>query len=447
MLESAGVIGVSWRGLPADALANFALAETELPDKLRAFARSNALSELVYLGTCNRIELLYVCEDATQLADLRSQGFELLTGRKPAPGEAERTIRCWLGEGAAEHLFMVASGLDSACLGENEIVAQLRRALERSAEIGLLGTELRAIGELALQISARVRSQTQIGRGRTSLGEIAVEQLLESLPVLGSAEVAPRIVLIGISPMIARVAQSLRDRGIPYVVVNRTVAKAELFAKEHNASFMSLESFLNNPPAVGAIVTAVGAEEPIVSTICLKKIQSRLKVGEVLSVIDFGVPPNIDPAICEQLNIRRVGMTDIAEWAERSRSDRGSQAAAARLLIDAALDELRESISERLYKPLLGALQNRYQLTAREGLNRLFKKDLSGLGEQERLEIERWCFTLAKRFAHIPSLGLRGLIRKGPPGSIDAFIEALDAPFSEELRTALSKTINNSGNH
>ena len=439
LLERTGVIGVSWRSLASASLAGFSVSETELPSKLREFADEHHLAELVYLGTCNRIELLYVFADTTPVADLRVKGFQLLTGRAPAPGEAERTIKAWLGEGAAEHLFLVASGLDSACLGENEIVAQLRRAFERSAELELLGAQLESIGEIALQVSAKVRSETQIGRGRISLAEIAVEQLMSVMSQVSQVGTVPPVALIGVSPMNARIAQSLRDRGIPLLSVNRTVEKAQRFAAEFGGTSMSLDQFVADPPAIRALVSAVAAPEPVIRSSCLAKILARSGSGDKLVVVDFGVPANIDAGDFGERDLVRFGMDELVAQGQRSLDGRNSQAAAARILIDAALDELRESTTERLYAPVLGALQSRYQLTAREGLNRLFKKELSGVGEHERAEIERWCYMIAKRFAHIPSLGLRGLIRKGPPGSVDAFIEALDTPFSSELRSALSR--------
>jgi hypothetical protein len=86
---------------------------------------------------------------------------------------------------------------------------------------------------------------------------------------------------------------------------------------------------------------------------------------------------------------------------------------------------------------LFGALQQRYRRTAIEGVKRLVKKDLKGLGETERAAIETWAEVLARRFAHIPCLGLRGLLHDGPDGSLDAFLGGLEPEFADELRTAL----------
>ena len=101
--------------------------------------------------------------------------------------------------------------------------------------------------------------------------------------------------------------------------------------------------------------------------------------------------------------------------------------------MDDALDHLQDRFTERYYGPLFGALQQRFRHTAQEGVKRLLKKELKGLGDAERKAIEVWSEVLARRFAHIPCLGLRGLLHDGPDGSIDAFLNGLEPAFAEEL--------------
>ena len=133
-------------------------------------------------------------------------------------------------------------------------------------------------------------------------------------------------------------------------------------------------------------------------------------------------------------------MDAIVRQAEKNRAARLTEAADAREQVDAALDGLQERLAERFYGPLLGALQRRYQRTAEEGVKRLLKKELTALGDDERSAIEVWSQVLARRFAHIPCLGLRGLIHAGPDGSVDAFLDGLEPEFADELRQALASS-------
>ena len=106
-----------------------------------------------------------------------------------------------------------------------------------------------------------------------------------------------------------------------------------------------------------------------------------------------------------------------------NRAARLLEAGPAREQVDDALDHLQDRFTERYYGPLFGALQQRYRHTAQEGVKRLLKKELKGLGDAERAAIETWSEVLARRFAHIPCLGLRGLLHDGPDGSHRGLLE------------------------
>ena len=200
---------------------------------------------------------------------------------------------------------------------------------------------------------------------------------------------------------------------------------------------MSLEAFRREPPAIEALLTATGAEEPILAQAALERLAARTPSGQPPLIVDMAVPADVDPALCDKLAIPRVGMDEIVRRAEHNRAARLMEAAPAREQVDQALDQLQDRFTERYYGPLFGALQQRYRRTAQEGVKRLLKKDLQGLGDAERAAIETWVEVLARRFAHIPCLGLRGLLHDGPDGSIEAFLGGLEPEFADELRAAL----------
>ena len=213
-----------------------AAAGARLRRSCRSFAQRLELDELAYLATCNRVELIFARSDRTPVQDLRRDAFRLLTGRAAAHGEAERRLRAWQGEGAAEHLFLTTAGLDSACVGETEIVGQVRYSQERSARARPLRPELGLVFEEALRIAGRVRGGTKLAEGRVSLAEIAVQRLRERI-----ARTPGRIALVGVSPMTERAAVSLAEAGLDFTVVNRTVEKAAALAARHGAAHSSLD--------------------------------------------------------------------------------------------------------------------------------------------------------------------------------------------------------------
>jgi glutamyl-tRNA reductase len=439
LLEQLGLVGVSWRQGGSEALAEFALQQERAMAQLQDFARRLQLAELAYLATCNRVELIFARSERTPVQDLRRDAFKLLTGRAAAHGEAERRLRAWQGEGAAEHLFLTAAGLDSACVGETEIVGQVRYAQERALELGLCGPSLGLVFEEALRIAGRVRGGTRLAEGRVSLAEIAVQHLRTRI-----ARTPGRIALVGVSPMTERAAVSLAQAGLDFTVVNRTEDKAAVLAVRHGAEHMSLETFRREPPAVEALLTATGAGAPILTRPSLERLAAHTASGEPPLIVDMAVPGDVDAADCAKLSVPRVGLDEIVRHAEQSRAARLIEAGPAREQVDRALDELQDRFTERYYGPLFGALQQRYRRTAEEGVKRLLKKDLRGLGEAERAAIETWAEVLARRFAHIPCLGLRGLLHDGPDGSLEAFLGGLEPEFADELRAALQGAVDSS---
>jgi glutamyl-tRNA reductase len=436
LLERLGLVGVSWRQGGSEALAEFALQQDQMAAQLQSFADRLQLTELAYLATCNRVELIFARSDSTPVQDLRRDAFQLLTGRAAAHGEAERRLRAWQGEGAAEHLFLTTAGLDSACVGETEIVGQVRYCQERSLELGLCGPSLGLVFEEALRIAGRVRGGTRLAEGRVSLAEIAVQHLRARI-----ARTPGRIALVGVSPMTERAAVSLAEAGLDFTVVNRTADKAAALAARYGAEHSSLDAFRREPPPIEALLTATGAGEPILNHAALERLAAHTSSGQPPLIVDMAVPGDVDAAVCTKLAIERVGMDEIVRHAEQSRAARLMEAGPAREQVDLALDELQDRFTERYYGPLFGALQQRYRRTAQEGVKRLLKKELKGLGETERAAIETWAEVLARRFAHIPCVGLRGLLHDGPDGSLQAFLGGLEPEFADELRAALNGSV------
>ena len=147
----------------------------------------------------------------------------------------------------------------------------------------------------------------------------------------------------------------------------------------------------------------------------------------------MAIPPDVDPEDAARAGVQRIGMNQVIAIAEENRRERLVELADARTLVDGALDDLRERIVERHLSPVLAALQKRYRRTALEGVERLLKKDLKGLGEQEREAVSRWAETLARRFAHIPTAGLRAIAQEGGNAAVETFLAGLGDDLAREL--------------
>src|SRR5579863_7090042 len=147
-MHQLGVVGLSYRHAGVEEVARFAVPRAEIAARLPQLRTRLGAAEILYVGTCNRVEVVYATPDGNPAGDAREAVFGLLTGREAAPGEAARTLRAWTGEAAVEHLLLLACGLDSAQTGEQEIAAQLRASWEEARAAGICGPVLdRLVGE------------------------------------------------------------------------------------------------------------------------------------------------------------------------------------------------------------------------------------------------------------------------------------------------------------
>ena len=422
-MDLVGLVSVSWRQGGADEIAHLT-APKELHGELLMRLRAKAgLCEAVYLATCNRVEVVFVGDGETPMAAYRPRIFQALAGRPPGPGEAERTLRAWVGEGAAEHLLLVATGLDSARVGETEIAGQARAAYDLAREQESTGPRLEMLFEEAFKISRRVHRSSGVGSGRESLAEIAIAHLRLRL-----GRTPGRAALVGVSDMTRRTALALREDGHPVTVLNRTLSRAEELAEQVGGQARSLEAFRAEPDPVEAILLATGSATPVLDRSDLERIAALAPSGESPLLIDMAIPPDVSPEDAHAVGLPRIGMDEIIKEAQLNRAGRLEKLADARLLVDEALVGLRRRMADQLLSPLIAAVQSRFRETAVEGVERLFRKELKGLAETERTAVTRWAETLARRFAHLPVKGLRGIAYEGGSEAVRTFIRHAEDP-------------------
>ena len=419
-MHQIGVVGLSYRHAGVDEVARFALPRAEVAARLPQLRERLNAAEILYVGTCNRVEIVYSTLDGSAAGDSRPEVFAALTGRESQPGEAVRTLRAWTGEAAVEHLFLLACGLDSAQTGEREIAAQLRDAWEESRAARTCGPLLdRLLGE-ALGMARRVRRMT--ARSRTpSLGDLAAERVLKHLDGRGGT-----VALLGVSPMTRRCATLLAAR-VPLVIVNRTLETAAELARTVAAQALPLEEFRLKPPPLNALVLAAGGGAPLLDTAALERVRGAAAGNGGAAaplIIDFGVPPNVDPDAARRAGLERLGMSDLIEAAQGQRLAQLVRLAPVRAAIDDRLMHLRAELATRALGPRLADLRLRFEEIAAQEVARALRHELRTLDPEERLELERLGVAVAHRLAHLPLAGLRAAAVYASSDAVDAFFEA-----------------------
>jgi glutamyl-tRNA reductase len=412
-MHRVGAVGLSYRHADVEDVARLSIGRADLPARLPVLRAQLGVSELLYLGTCNRVELLYAAADGLPAGDLRQRALEHLSGRRPDPGDAPRLLRAWAGESAIEHVLLLACGLESAQAGEREIASQLRLSWDAARAAGTCGPVLdRLLGE-ALAMANRVH-RLQSGVRPPSLADLAAARILDHLGG-GAAPVA----LLGVSPMTRRCGVALHRAGVPLLIVNRTLAGAAEFAPTVGATAMSLEQFRANPPPVAALVLAAGAAERVLERTALQRLAGASPRAPL--ALDFGVPPNIDPADARAAGISRVGMSELVQEVRERRIEDLVRLAPIRAAIDERLARLREEMATRAIGHRLAELRGAFEQIAAEEAGRALEAELRGLDPRQREALERLTARLAHRLAHLPLAGLRAAAAHASPDAVEAF--------------------------
>lgn len=428
-MHQIGVVGLSYRHAGIEDVARLAIPRDDLEARLPALRRALGVAELLYLGTCNRVELLFATHDDEPAGDLRGPALEQLTGRRSPPEQASRLLRAWAGESALEHVLLLACGLDSAQAGEREIAAQLRIAWETARAAGTSGPLLdRLVGE-SLAMANRVQA-LHTASDAPSLADLAAARVLDHL-----AGARDTVALIGVSPMTRRCGLALHRAGVPLLVVNRTLAPAAELAASMAAQAVALEQFREQPAAVGALVLAAGGGELVLTGRSLQLLaesarptarqgaQATKAAGDVRTplAIDFGVPPNIDPEEARRAGVLRIGMSELVEEVQQRRVTELLRLAPVRAAIDERLAGLREEMATRAIGPQLAELRDAFERIAADELDRALTAELRGVTAAQREALEQLTSRLARRLAHLPIAGMRAAAAHASPDVIDAF--------------------------
>jgi glutamyl-tRNA reductase len=411
-MHQIGVVGLSYRHAGLEEVARLSIAKGDLEARLPSLRTALGVSELLYLGTCNRVELLFATHDGEPAGDLRQSALEQLTGCRLPPGHAARLLRAWAGESALEHVLLLACGLESAQAGEREIAAQLRAAWDAARSAGTCGPMLdRLLGE-ALGMASRMQ-RLRAAADVPSLADHATSRVIDHL-----AGTPDTVALVGVSPMTRRCALALHRAQVPLLIINRTAAPAAELAASVGGRALTLEAFRAQPQRVRALILAAGGGEPVLDSRALQRLTEG---GRALLAIDFGVPPNLDPQEARRAGITRIGMNDLVQQVQERRVTELLRLAPVRAAIDERLARLRAEMATRAIGPRLSQLRGAFERIAADELERALTAELRGLTGDQRQAVQQLTSRLARSLAHLPLAGMRAAAAHASPEVMEAF--------------------------
>jgi glutamyl-tRNA reductase len=429
------LFGVSHRSAPVSVLEQLATDESDQAKLIQQVLESPLVTEAMILSTCNRVEV-YAVVDAFH-GGLSAIGQVLAEHSGLSMGDLTKHAYVRYSEAAVEHLFAVASGLDSAVVGEQQVLGQVRRAYATAEANRTVGRILHDLSQRALSVGKRVHSETSIDAAGGSVVSVALHVAAERLyrPELGPSYTAlagRTATVIGAGSMGSLTAAHLVRAGVGHVnVVNRSLPRAQRLAASIAEQGVTAEAWtLDQLPAAlvdaDVVVSCTGAVRPVVSLADVHHAlaaSQRDELTEPLVLCDLGMPRDVDPAVAGLPGVSVVDMDRVQrEPSARAASD---DADAARRIVAAEVASYLASQRMAEVTPTVTALRQRAADLVEAELLRLESR-LPDLGDEQRREVARTVRRVVDKLLHAPTVRVKQLA--GAPGA-DTYAEALRELF------------------
>jgi len=420
------LVGVSHRSAPVSVLERVAVADSERPKLLEELLRSPRISEAMLVSTCNRVEI-YAVVDAFHGA-LTDVGEVLARHADTEVNELTKHLYVRYSESAIEHLFTVASGLDSMVVGEQQIIGQIRAAYAAADAQQAAGRTVHELAQQALRVGKRVHTETGIDSAGASVVSVALQR---AATALGSADLTGRsAVVLGAGAMGGLSVALLQRAGVTeLVVVNRTPERAVHLASTAVASGMTARGIgADELPAVLAatdvLVTCTGAVGAVVTLAQAHLALAARPAGSgPLVICDLGMPRDVEPAVAELPGVVLVGLESLQRAPEAAAATRDTEAA--RSIVAAELATYLASQRSAEVTPTVTALRKRAAEVVEAELLRLETR-LPLMARTDRDEVARTVRRVVDKLLHAPTVRVKQLASS--PGG-DTYAEALRELF------------------
>lgn len=326
-------LGLNHQTAPVEVRERYAVPSSRLGISSHELAQLAGLEEVVVLSTCNRMEVYLIAEDeqhaVAMVKDYLAQGHAGGTD-----DDAHFYQKC--GEDAAIHLCRVASGLDSMVLGETEIFGQVKQAYQAALHENATGSRLNKLFQKSFGIGKKVRTQTSIQEGLTSVGSVAIDLAEKIFGHLRDSEV----MVIGAGEMSRVTAFRLKERGVKKIhVVNRSLVNALELANELGGEAHGFDDWEQVLVKVDVVVSSTGASEPVVRPHHIEAVRSRRKYRPIF-MIDIAMPRDIDPDVGRIDEVYLYDLDTLQLQADENRERRAEQVRVCESIIQKEIRQL-----------------------------------------------------------------------------------------------------------
>lgn len=403
------VVGLSHRTAPVDVRERLTAGADALPVVLARLAARSELEEVLFLSTCNRVEVMAVAARGRVEPALRAIHEELARhGGVAHEGELAPYLYDRRGDEAVTHVFRVAASLESMVLGEPQILGQVKDAYEAAVAAGALKGTLRRCLHTAFAVAKRVRSETAIGVGTVSISSVAVDLARRIFGDLSKHAV----LLLGAGEMAEAAARSLGKGARAVRICNRSFERAAALAGEMHASAAPWDQLEQELVQADVVVASTASRAPVVTREMVKRAMKARK-GRTLFFVDIAVPRNVEPAVHGIDNVYVFNVDDLEQEVARGLKARHSEVEAAEKIVAEGVTEFLAWTRGLEVQPTVVAMRTKARAVLLAELERSLAGRLKHLPETDRAALTQMVESAVGKLLHAPTTKLKARAADG----------------------------------
>ena len=359
-------LGLSYKKADASIRGKFSL-DAKAQSILLIQAEAEGIESLIVTSTCNRTEIYGFAKHPYELIKL------LCENSNGSVEEFQEVAYIYKNQEAINHMFRVGTGLDSQILGDFEIISQIRNAFNLSKSNGLINTFMDRLVNSVIQASKRIKTQTDISSGATSVSFASVQYIFKNVEDIANKN----ILLFGTGKIGRNTCENLvkHTKHSQITLINRTKDKAEKLARKLNVVVKDYADLQLELQKADVVVVATGAQNPTID-------KTILNLKKPLLILDLSIPKNVNENVKDIEGVTLIHMDQLSQITDETLENRKQHIPQAELIIEEIKEEFISWNKNRKFAPTIQALKEKLN-SIKEGELNFQRKKISNFHEEQ----------------------------------------------------------------
>lgn len=377
-------VGLSYKKADAEVRGKFSL-DVPAIDQILVKAKELGVDGLLAISTCNRTELYGFAQHPYQLIKL------LCDQTQGTVEEFQEVAYVYKNHDAISHMFKVGTGLDSQILGDFEIISQIKQGFYRARKYDMANPFLERLCNAVIQASKRIKNETELSSGATSVAFASVKYILDNVPNISEKN----ILLFGTGKIGRNTCENLikHSNNSHITLINRTREKAEDIAGKFHLTVKDYGDLQTEIRKADILVVATGAQLPTVS-------KALIHPKKPLLVLDLSVPKNVSDDVLELENVSLVHLDQLSQITDDTLAKRKAYVPKAEAIIEQVKKDFLKWLETRKFAPVINALKEKLRTMKAEEIDFHSKKLTDFNQDQAEMISDRIIQKITKQFAN-----------------------------------------------